>query len=116
MKMEITIKQEALPVMCAKMEHACKVIGKKWNSLIIEVLLATPLRFGQLRDSINGISDRVLIERLRELSEEGIVCKEETEVNGHMVTIYNLTDKGHDLQKIFNSLHVWADEWVEPAE
>lgn len=114
--MEITIKQPDLPVMCSKMEHACKVIGKKWNSLIIEVLLATPLRFGQLRDSINGISDRVLIERLRELTEEGIVRKEESESNGHNITVYTLTEKGQDLQKIFNNLHRWADEWVDPAE
>lgn len=104
-----------LPTLCPKFEQAFIMIGKKWNGMIIHSLFEEPLRFCQLRDSINGISDRVLTERLRELNELGVLEKIEQENAGNQVIAYTLTDKGHELEPTLKLLHSWADDWVEPS-
>ena len=104
--------EKHVPTLCPKFERGFQLIGKKWNGLIIQSLLNEPLRFGQLRDSINGISDRVLIERLRQLGRLGIVCRKTTEIDSHQVALYSLTEKGLELEPVLNNLHQWADEWM----
>lgn len=110
----MTIKH--LPTLCPKFEQAFFMIGKKWNGMIIQALFEGPLRFCQLRDSIAGISDRVLTERLRELDELGILAKMETETGGCHVAVYELTAKGYELEPTFKLLHSWADEWIAVDE
>lgn len=101
------------PSLCPLFEEAMAIMSKKWNGLIIEILLQHPMRFCQLRDSIEGISDRLLIERLRELTEKGIVVKEDAiNSGGNHVTTYALTPKGEALKPSFDHIHEWAMEWL----
>lgn len=100
--------------MCRKFERTLKFIGQKWNCLIIDALLPGPLRFCQLRDSINGISDRVLIERLRDFQQKGLITKGEIQdEEGHSYSTYQLTEKGRALEPCLTELHHWADQWIE---
>lgn len=108
--------EKHVPSLCPKFERAFQLIGKKWNGLIIESLFRQPLRFGELRDSITGISDRVLIERLRQLNGYGMVVKEDVEADGRKYSVYRLTEKGMKLQPVFNQLHDWADVWMEQGK
>lgn len=109
------MSDHTLVAMCPRFEAAFQLIGKKWNGLIIEALLERDLRFCELRDSINGISDRLLIDRLRDLIAAGVVVKTSVDTDGHQLVTYQLTDKGQDLKQVFSSLHTWADQWVDPA-
>lgn len=90
--------------LCPKFEKAFSILGKKWNGLIIDVLLEEKeQRFVELSKKIPMLSDRVLAERLRELEEEGIVAKQEN--------LYVLTAKGIALQESFQSVKRWSSEW-----
>ena len=48
-------------------------IANKWTAMIIIALSGGPLRFGELRDAVDGISGKVLADTLRDLERDGIV-------------------------------------------
>ncbi|MFL4114252.1 winged helix-turn-helix transcriptional regulator, partial [Pseudomonas aeruginosa] len=61
------------------------------------------------------VSDRVLVERLKELEKEGIVtrnfaCSEKSRSE------YLLTEKGADLQKAMRQIQVWSEKWITEEE
>ena len=60
--------------LCPKFQHTFEILGKKWNGLILEVLLNNGnSRFKDIAQLIPRCSDRVLVERLKELESEGPV-------------------------------------------
>ena len=80
----------------ASFEKSFSILGKKWNGLIIDVLLERgPQRFGELKEKIPMLSDRVLVERLKELEAEGIITKAVRCGEGNRLE-YFLTEKGED--------------------
>lgn len=85
-------------------------LGDKWT--IHSVLLlgeGKALRFGELKNSIAGISQRMLTVTLRNLEEDGIV--ERTifaEIPPHVE--YKLTKLGQSLHIQFVALLNWAEE------
>ncbi len=95
--------------LCPKFEKAFSILGKKWNGLIIDVLLHDgEQRFVDLANKIPMLSDRVLTERLRELEREGIVGKTDS--------LYCLTDKGAALNPALESVKNWSHDWVSEEE
>ncbi len=71
------IKVESDYALCPKFEKSFFYFRQKWNGLIIDVLLEDgKQRFVELANKIPQVSDRVLVERLKELEREEIVCKE----------------------------------------
>ncbi|TGA97768.1 transcriptional regulator [Sporolactobacillus shoreae] len=96
--------------LCPKFERAFQVIGKKWNGLIIEVLLKGECHFSNIADAIPELSDRMLAARLREL--EGLEIVKRCVDTGYPVQVtYRLTDKGREIQPVLNEVHRWADKW-----
>jgi DNA-binding HxlR family transcriptional regulator len=98
--------------MCPKFESAFEVLGKRWTGLVIRVLLTGRKRFSDISDMIPQMSDRMLVERLKELEHCGIVKRNvypETPVRIE----YELTDKGHALQPVMDQVQAWADTWVK---
>lgn len=78
--------------LCPKFYKTFTMLGKKWNGLIIEALLCEgPLRFKNLSNIIKKCSDRVMVERLRELCECGIVQRK-TFRNSALIE-YSLNEK-----------------------
>lgn len=49
------------------------LIGDKWKVLIIRDLLTGTKRFGELKKSLNGITQKVLTNNLREMESSGLV-------------------------------------------
>jgi len=84
-------------------EITLAVIGKKWVVLIIRDLLTGKKRFGELMNSLHGISPRTLSARLSELEEYGIVKKKIFPVVPLKVE-YSLAKKGHDLKVILDQM------------
>lgn len=96
---------------CPRYEHAMQILGKRWTGLLINVLMKGPRRFCELTSLVEGLSDRVLSDRLRELEVEGIVQR--TVYPQIPVRVeYELTAKGHALKPAIDALHVWAEQWV----
>lgn len=102
--------------LCPKFEKGFQILGKKWNGLIIDVLLERgPQRFGELKEKIPMLSDRVLVERLKELEAEGIITKAVRCGEGNRLE-YFLTEKGEDLQLAMEQIQHWAEKWVKDEE
>jgi DNA-binding HxlR family transcriptional regulator len=98
--------------MCPRYEHAIQLLGKRWTGLILDSLMDGPRRFCELTATVEGLSDRVLSDRLRELEAEGIV--ERVVYPQIPVRVeYRLTEKGLDLRPVVQAIHEWAQQWIE---
>ncbi|WP_294756786.1 helix-turn-helix domain-containing protein [uncultured Lactobacillus sp.] len=96
---------------CEHFINAFKIIGKKWNGLIISSLCAGDyMRFKDLAQCVLPCSDRVLVERLKELEKENIVNRSVDSKT--KIISYSLTRKGAELKPVFDQIHGWADKWV----
>ncbi len=102
--------------LCPKFEKGFAILGKKWNGLIIDVLLEEgPQRFVDLAAKIPHVSDRVLAERLRELEQEALVTRI-SGPEGQKRLDYCLTEKGEALDTVMKELHVWGENWITEQE
>jgi DNA-binding HxlR family transcriptional regulator len=98
--------------MCPRYEHAIQLLGKRWTGLILDTLMGGPRRFCELTTTVEGLSDRVLSDRLRELEFEDIV--ERVVYPQIPVRVeYRLTEKGQDLKPVVDAIHTWAEHWIE---
>lgn len=96
--------------LCPKFEAAFELLGKRWNGLIIRVLLNGPCRFKDISEMIPGMSDRMLSERFKEMEAVGILVRRvypETPVRIE----YELTEKGKALKPVMDELQKWAEAW-----
>jgi DNA-binding HxlR family transcriptional regulator len=53
--------------------EALALVGDRWTLLVIAALLDGPRRFGDLQSEVDGIAPNVLTQRLRALSQSGLV-------------------------------------------
>ncbi len=84
-------------------------IGDKWSLLILGMLDAAPLRFTALRDSVPGISHRMLTLTLRNLERDGLVSREVfAEVPPRVE--YTVTELGRTILPAVKALAFWALE------
>ena len=85
-------------------------IADKWTVLIIRRLADGTLRFAQLRRSVDGISQKVLTNTLRDLERDGIVARTVHPVVPPKVE-YRLTPGGEELCPALDELLFWAQRW-----
>ena len=106
-----TISQSKIYQMCPRYEQAIQFLGKRWTGLILDALMDGPRRFCELTATVEGLSDRVLSDRLRELEVEGIVERNVYPQIPVRVE-YRLTEKGRDLKAVVQDIHTWAEKWI----
>lgn len=94
---------------CDSFHGTIEFIGKRWMGIIIYHLLDGPKRYHQLLGEIDGISDRLLTERLRELETHGLIVKNVFKAPSRKVE-YNLTDMGKELEDIIKAILVWVEK------
>jgi DNA-binding HxlR family transcriptional regulator len=101
--------------LCPRYEQAVQFLGKRWTALILDTLMQGPQRFCEMAANVEGLSDRVLSDRLRELEVGGII---ERIVYPHIpVRVeYRLTEKGRELKPVLDALHAWAEKWIELSD
>ena len=92
-------------------EAALDMIGGKWRTMIVAMLLEEDLRFNELQRRMNGISHKVLTEQLRDLANCGIVHREEVPQVPPKV-VYSLTPLGHSLQPLILELRNWGEQFA----
>lgn len=87
-----------------------RLIGNKWKLLIIRDLLEGERRFGELKKSVSGISQKVLSENLRALESDGIISREVfAEVPPRV--LYSLMDVGRSLLPVINAMADWGETY-----
>jgi DNA-binding HxlR family transcriptional regulator len=100
---------------CPHFHATIELIGKRWTGAIVCALTEGPLRFGELKRAIPGLSDRLLSGRLRELEQEGLV-EREVEPGSPVHVTYSLTEAGAELGPAIGEIKTWANRWRGSAE
>jgi DNA-binding HxlR family transcriptional regulator len=91
--------------------RTAEIVSGKWTLLIIRDLSSGVKRFNQLERSLHGISPKTLSERLRSLEEEGVISRQTfAEVPPRVE--YSLTEKGHDLVDLIESMRSYGKRWL----
>lgn len=90
------------------LEAALAVIGGKWKFMILWVLVNNGAkRFGELRRAVSGISEKMLIQELKELEIDGIVLRKDFREVPPRVE-YSLTSFGLELAEATRPLCAWG--------
>ncbi len=97
-------------------EYTLSVIGGQWKLLILYLLsINDVMRYGELKKSLTGITDKMLSTRLKELEEEGIIIRKQYNQIPPKVE-YRLSEKGQSLLPILKVLHEWGERNSERSE
>src|ERR1700761_2761186 len=83
------------------------VIDGRWKGTILWRLAEGPLRTSDLRRSIPGITERMLIRHLRELVADGILLREEESGTKRRVR-YSLSEYGWTLAPVLKTICAWG--------
>ncbi|MDR2427712.1 MAG: helix-turn-helix transcriptional regulator [Endomicrobium sp.] len=86
------------------------LIGNKWKLLILRDLFNGTKRFGELRRSVHGISQKVLTQNLKELEKDGIIeRKVHAEVPPRVE--YKTNKLGQTIQPIIAAMWKWGETY-----
>lgn len=93
-------------------EATMEVIGGKWKSIILCHLRLKPMRTSELERAIPQISQKMLVQQLRELEAANIVQRHVYQEVPPRVD-YRLTEYGHSLSGVLHQLCVWGEENID---
>jgi DNA-binding HxlR family transcriptional regulator len=96
--------------MACSIARTVDVIGEPWSPLIVRNIYIGVTRFDQLQQSLS-ISRKVLAERLRWLTETGVLERREYSVRPARYE-YVLTAKGLELFDVLMVMVAWGDKWL----
>lgn len=94
------------------LDAALRVVGGKWKPLVLHFLRTRPHRYGELKRSVRGASDKVLIQQLKELEGHGIVTRTDHQEVPPRVD-YALTPLGRSLSDALLPLCGWGETHQE---
>jgi DNA-binding HxlR family transcriptional regulator len=91
-------------------------IGDKWASLVIVALgLYGPLRYSELSRRIDGVSQKMLTQTVRNLERDGLLTRTVTP-SVPVRTDYELTPLGHSLLATLRHLKTWAEQHMPDVD
>ena len=102
------------PFTCG-LEAALVVVGGKWKPLILFHLALGKRRFGELRRLVAGVSEKMLIQQLRELQADGIIKRVDFKEIPPKVE-YSLTPLGQSLAEALQPLCEWGSAHAAAME
>lgn len=89
-------------------ETTLTLIGDKWKVLILRDLLTGTKRFGELKKSVGGVSQKVLTSQLRDMEESGLISRKVYAEVPPKVE-YSLTELGESLNPILDAMKHWGE-------
>jgi DNA-binding HxlR family transcriptional regulator len=88
-------------------ELAADLVGGKWRPVILALLKEGVHRYGELRRRIPDISEKMLVQRLRELQEDGLIDRVDLQSKPAHVE-YRLTEEGWSLAPVLQAMYDWG--------
>lgn len=85
------------------------MIGGKWKALLLWQIHKAPARFGELKRLVPDISEKMLIQQLREMEADGVVHREIFPEVPPRVE-YSITDFGVELDNALIPLAIWGQQ------
>ena len=98
-----------IPPETCQAQAVLQLLSGKWKLVVLWVLRDGPLRFGEVRDRIDGISEKVLTQQLRALERDGLVARTAFPEIPPRVE-YRLAPRACDLVPVLNELSDWGRE------
>ena len=86
------------------------LIGNKWKLLILRDLQQRPWRFNELHRDLDGISQKVLTESLRQMEADGIITRTVYPETPPRVE-YALSDVGKSMRPILDAMQAWGSAY-----
>lgn len=84
-----------------------KLQGKWKSQVLYELCIKNPIRFGEIKKNLPGITNTMLSNVLKELDEDGLISRIQfNEIPPHVD--YSFTKKGLDLMPVFYQIMVWG--------
>jgi DNA-binding HxlR family transcriptional regulator len=85
--------------------RALDVLGERWTLLLVRELLLGPRRYGDLLESLPGLTTNLLARRLKQLEADGIAERIELDASAKA---YRLTERGAALEPVIMELGRWG--------
>jgi DNA-binding HxlR family transcriptional regulator len=82
-------------------------VGDRWSLLIVDALLAGPLKYGEISTAVDGIAPNILASRLRQLERDGLVVSRVYSERPVRMA-YELTETGRGLAGALSLLADWG--------
>ncbi len=102
----MTIQKYECPV-----EAVTDLIGGRWKIVILSRLMHGTRRYGEIKHSISNITEKMLIQQLRQLEEDGLIERRQYPEVPPRVE-YSLTKKGKTLVPIFQKIGDWGRNYL----
>lgn len=97
------------PAFTCGLDATLRFIAGKWKPLIVYFLAQAPNRYGALKRAVRGVSDKMLIQQLKELEADGLVKRTDYKEIPPRVD-YALTPLGRSLSEALAPLCAWGSE------
>ncbi|MBI6875643.1 winged helix-turn-helix transcriptional regulator [Clostridium aciditolerans] len=101
---------------CSKLcpiEETVKLIGHKWKVLILRNLHDNGTqRFSELENGINGISQKMLTQQLRQMEADGLIIRKVYPEVPPKVE-YSLSELGRSLKPVLDSMNIWGENYIK---
>ena len=104
----IRVETKTLPV--CPVETTLTLISDKWKVLILRDLLSGTKRFGELKKSIGGVSQKVLTTQLRQMEDSGLLSRTVYPEVPPRVE-YTLTELGYSLKPVLDAMGSWGEAY-----
>jgi DNA-binding HxlR family transcriptional regulator len=103
----------AIHQVCERFHSAIELIGSRWTGAILRAVFTGQHRFAHIRAAVPGLSDTMLAQRLRTLEEHGVLERRVgAGLSGPAQVEYHLTDKGRELEPVFEAVIAWSHRWI----
>lgn len=94
----MTVSRKKFPE--CPIERTIAVLSGRWKARIVWQLLSSPLRYSELADVIDGVTERALTLALAELERDGVIRKSEQK--------WAVTDLGQELNASLQRMLAWG--------
>src|SRR5258705_3123783 len=97
--------------MCARFQSAVDLMAKRWTPLIVQLLLKRPHRYSELFADLEGVTEGMLSQRLKELQSGGLVQRRV--IDDQPVPVeQRLTEEVRALSRAIGNVQRSAEQWI----
>jgi DNA-binding HxlR family transcriptional regulator len=100
------LNKKAIEIKCP-VAYTLHKIGGRWKARVINQLIAGGKRYNELRKALSPITEKMLIQTLKELESDGIITRHAFDVIPPHVE-YDLTELGHELKPVLMAMIQWG--------
>lgn len=102
------MEKKELPI--CPVETTLTLISDRWKVLILRDLFTGTKRFGELKKSLSGISQKVLTANLRDMEQNGLLTRKAYPEVPPRVE-YSLTELGRSLKPVLDAMWDWGENY-----